>query len=130
MGARGENQLRMERTIARQEGEPQHRAASKRHHKGQEMPGKRVQFDEETWQALDLLARDQMKTFQELADEAFGDLLEKNNRPVSLKELYERALATAHRCISCIRGRRNTQNARTRAYIRHRVLASVPFGTN
>ena len=39
------------------------------------MPGKRVQFDPETWQALDLLARDQMKVFQELADEAFADLL-------------------------------------------------------
>jgi hypothetical protein len=25
------------------------------------MPGKRVQLDDETWQALDLLARDQMK---------------------------------------------------------------------
>ena len=37
-----------------------------------DMPGKRVQFGEETWQALDLLARDQMKTFQELADEAFA----------------------------------------------------------
>jgi hypothetical protein len=50
------------------------------------MPGKRVKFDEETWHALDLLARDQMKTFQELADEAFADLFEKNNRPVSLKD--------------------------------------------
>ena len=50
------------------------------------MPGKRVQLDEETWQALDLLARDQMKTFQELADEAFADLLKKNNRPAGLKD--------------------------------------------
>ena len=49
------------------------------------MPGKRVQIDDETWQALDLLARDQMKTFQELADEAFGDLLKKNNRPGELE---------------------------------------------
>jgi hypothetical protein len=39
------------------------------------MVGKRVQFDDETWQALDLLARDSMKDFQELADEAFADLL-------------------------------------------------------
>jgi hypothetical protein len=30
------------------------------------MPGKRVQFDDETWQALDLLGRDQMKSFLEL----------------------------------------------------------------
>jgi hypothetical protein len=49
------------------------------------MPGKRVQFDAETWQALDLLARDRMMDFQELADEAFRDLLRKHNRPTDLK---------------------------------------------
>ena len=38
---------------------------------------KLVEFDEETWQALDLLGRDSMKTLQELADEAFRDLLRK-----------------------------------------------------
>ena len=32
-----------------------------------------------------------MKTFQELADEAFGDLLKKNNRPVSLKEALRKS---------------------------------------
>jgi hypothetical protein len=55
------------------------------------MPGKRVQFDEETWQALNLLARDEMKTFQELADEAFADLLKKNNRPVDLKDALRKS---------------------------------------
>jgi hypothetical protein len=50
------------------------------------MPGKRVQFDDETWQALDLLARDSAKDFQELADEAFADLLKKHHRPVTLKD--------------------------------------------
>ena len=49
------------------------------------MRGKRVQFDDETWHALNLLAHDQMKDFQELADEAFRDLLRKHNRPVDLK---------------------------------------------
>jgi hypothetical protein len=49
------------------------------------MPGKRVQFDQETWNALDLLARDRMQDFQELADEAFADLLRKHGRPVDLK---------------------------------------------
>ena len=33
-----------------------------------------------------MLATDRMATFQELADEAFADLLKKHNRPVSLKE--------------------------------------------
>jgi len=49
------------------------------------MPGKRVQIDDETWPMLDLLARDRMMTFQELADEAFADLLRKHGRPTSLK---------------------------------------------
>jgi hypothetical protein len=50
------------------------------------MPGKRVQFDKETWTAVDLLGKDSMKSFQELADEAFRDLLRKHGRPVTLKE--------------------------------------------
>jgi hypothetical protein len=49
------------------------------------MPGKRVQFDDATWNAIDLLARDSKKDFQELADEAFADLLKKHDRPTDLK---------------------------------------------
>jgi hypothetical protein len=49
------------------------------------MPGKRVAFDEETWHAIDVLARDRMMDFQELADEAFADLLKKHGRPTDLK---------------------------------------------
>jgi len=49
------------------------------------MPGKRIQFGDETWHALDLLARDRMMDFQELADEAFSDLLKKHGRPNDLK---------------------------------------------
>ena len=49
------------------------------------MPGKRVQIDAESWAALDLLAHDRMMTFQELADEAFADLLKKHGRPVDLR---------------------------------------------
>jgi hypothetical protein len=48
------------------------------------MPGKRVQLDEESWAASDLLARDRMMTFQELADEAFADVLKNHGRPVDL----------------------------------------------
>jgi hypothetical protein len=60
------------------------------------MTGKRIQFDEETWAALDLLAKDRMMDFQELADEAFRDLLKKHNRPAGLKEaLRKSAGATA-----------------------------------
>ena len=55
------------------------------------MKGKRVQFDDATWQALDLLGRDQMKDFQELADEAFRDLLRKHGRPADLQEALRRS---------------------------------------
>lgn len=59
--------------------------------KSQPMPGKRVQFDAETLQQVDLLGRDQMKDFQELADEAFIDLLKKHDRPVDLKDALRRS---------------------------------------
>jgi len=48
------------------------------------MIGKRVQFDEETWEALSAVARDEGVTFQEMADEAFADYLKKHKRPVGL----------------------------------------------
>ena len=60
------------------------------------MPGKRVQFDDATWQALDLLGKDRMMDFQELADEAFRDLLKKHGRPTDLKSaLRQSANVTA-----------------------------------
>jgi len=64
------------------------------------MPGKRVQFDEETWRQIDLLGRDQMKDFAELADEAFRDLLKKHGRPANLREALRRSAgvsASLHR---------------------------------
>jgi len=36
------------------------------------MPGKRVQFDDATWRALDLLARERMMDFQEPAERRFA----------------------------------------------------------
>ena len=59
------------------------------------MPGKRVQFDEATWRQLDLLGHDQMKDFQELADEALRDLLKKYGRPVDLKDALRRSAGVA-----------------------------------
>jgi hypothetical protein len=55
------------------------------------MPGKRVQIDDETWAALDMLARDRMMDFQELAGEAFRDLLKKHGRPANLKDALRRS---------------------------------------
>ena len=53
---------------------------------------KLVEFDAETWHALNLLSRDSLKSLQELADEAFADLLKKHRRPVTLKQALKESV--------------------------------------
>jgi len=53
---------------------------------------KRIAFDIETWHALDQLAKDRMSTVQELADEAFRDLLKKHRRPTTLQEMLRESV--------------------------------------
>ncbi len=74
------------------------------------MPGKRVQFDDETWAALDLLAKDRMMDFQELADEAFRDLLKKHNRPTGLKEALRKSAGASAEIVP-LRGKKMARKA-------------------
>ena len=53
---------------------------------------RRIAFDAETWHALDRLAKDRMSTLQELAEEAFRDLLKKHRRPTTLKEMLRQSV--------------------------------------
>jgi hypothetical protein len=48
---------------------------------------RRIEFDAETWHALHQFSLDSMRSLQELADEAFRDLLKKHRRPTTLKEM-------------------------------------------
>ena len=48
---------------------------------------RRIEFDAETFHALERLAKDRMQSIQELAEEAFRDLLKKHRRPTTLKEM-------------------------------------------
>jgi hypothetical protein len=58
--------------------------------------GKRLQFDDETWAAINLLRQEKRRSFQQLADEAFRDLLQKHHRPADLKtQLRESVAANA-----------------------------------
>lgn len=50
------------------------------------MIGKRVQFDDETWAVINQLRQERRRSFQQLANEAFQDLLQKHRQPVGLKE--------------------------------------------
>jgi hypothetical protein len=52
-----------------------------------------VALDAETFHALELLGRDTFATFQELADEAFADLLVKHHRPVTLRDALRKSAA-------------------------------------
>jgi hypothetical protein len=69
------------------------------------MPGKRVQFDEETWEAIEAVIRDSGSSFQELTDEAFADLLKKHNQPVGLKASLRESVGKRAKKKSPARGR-------------------------
>ena len=47
---------------------------------------KLIEFAPEIWLALDMFAKDTGRSIQDLADEAFADLLAKYQRPASFKE--------------------------------------------
>jgi len=53
---------------------------------------KLIAFDRETWDALELLRRDRLATFDELADEAFRDLLKKHGRPTDLRSALRQSV--------------------------------------
>jgi non-homologous end joining protein Ku len=52
---------------------------------------KLIAFDDDTFDKLRQLARDRMATFQELADEAFADLLKKHGIPIDLKDALRKS---------------------------------------
>jgi hypothetical protein len=52
---------------------------------------KLIDFDEDTADKLVQLGRDRMATLQELADEAFADLLKKHGVPVDLKDALRKS---------------------------------------
>ena len=56
---------------------------------------KLIAFDDDTFDKLKQLARDRMGTIQELADEAFADLLKKHGIPVDLKDALRKSASLA-----------------------------------
>jgi hypothetical protein len=56
---------------------------------------KLIAFDDDTLDKLTQLGRGRMATLQELADEAFADLLKKHGIPIDLKDALRKSAATA-----------------------------------
>jgi hypothetical protein len=52
---------------------------------------KLIVFDEDTFEKLRQLGRDRMATIQELADEAFADMLKKHGIPIDLKDALRKS---------------------------------------
>jgi hypothetical protein len=70
---------------------------------------KLIAFDDDTFDKLKQLGRDRMATVQELADEAFADLLRKHGIPVDLKDALRKSASLAKTSLA------KTQVAKTRA---------------
>lgn len=54
---------------------------------------KLIAFDEDTFAKLTQLGRDRMATIQELADEAFADVLKKHGIPIDLRDALRKSAA-------------------------------------
>ena len=52
---------------------------------------KLIAFDDDTFDKLKQLGRDRMATIQELADEAFADVLKKHGIPLDLKDALRKS---------------------------------------
>jgi non-homologous end joining protein Ku len=60
-----------------------------------EMVRKLITFDDDTHDKLTQLGRGRMATLQELADEAFADLLKKHGVPIDLKDALRKSAGVA-----------------------------------
>ena len=56
---------------------------------------KLIAFDDDTFDKLTQLGRGRMATLQELADEAFADLLKKHGVPIDLKDALRKSAGVA-----------------------------------
>ncbi len=77
------------------------------------MVRKLIAFDDETWHALIQLGRDRMGDLQELADEAFADLLVKHGVPKNLKDALRKSAAAGNQPT-----KKTTKTATTRKHAR------------
>jgi non-homologous end joining protein Ku len=58
---------------------------------------KLIAFDDETADKLTQLGRDRMATLQDLADEAFADLLKKHGVPIDLKDALRKSAGVSRK---------------------------------
>jgi hypothetical protein len=57
--------------------------------------GKRIRFDRDTWNAVEVLAQDQMKDIPEVVEEAMRDLLKKHGRSADFRQQLRMSAKTS-----------------------------------
>ncbi|MBS0247693.1 MAG: hypothetical protein JSR61_13830 [Proteobacteria bacterium] len=62
-----------------------------------DLVGKRIQIDRATWDAIALMAREQMKDLPEITEEAFRDLLKKYGRTADFREALKMSAQMARK---------------------------------
>jgi non-homologous end joining protein Ku len=63
---------------------------------------KLIELDDDTFDKLTQLGRDRMGTLQELADEAFADLLKKHGVPIDLKDALRKSASASRRSSTAV----------------------------
>ena len=74
---------------------------------------KLIAFDDDTFDKLKQLARDRMATFQELAEEAFADLLKKHGIPIDLKDALRKSARLSQEPNKKSKGAKMSRRAKT-----------------
>ncbi|SDN19276.1 hypothetical protein [Afipia sp. GAS231] len=74
---------------------------------------KLIAFDEDTFAKLSELGRDRMATIQELAEEAFADVLKKHGIPIDLKDALRKS-AAGSKTAAPVKDRSNRSTKRKR----------------
>jgi non-homologous end joining protein Ku len=72
---------------------------------------KLIAFDDDTFDKLKQLGRDRMATIQELADEAFADVLKKHGIPIDLKDALRKSASASKPPASATPKKRTRSNS-------------------
>lgn len=92
---------------------------------------KLIGFDDDTLDKLTQLGRDRMATMQELADEAFADLLKKHGVPIDLKDALRKSVKDANQPSSARRTKMRPSNSpatRKRPHAKRAAKRSIRRG--
>ena len=73
--------------------------------------GKRIRFDRDTWNAVEVLAQDQMKDIPEIVEEAMRDLLKKHGRSADFRQQLRLSAAKTNAKNCQLSAPRTTSNA-------------------